>query len=501
MYQNLVNQNPMVCQFNGYVMQNPTIVPFQDNQLINKNPHVVNNLNDFVQEHRMIQQNIPVYQQQFLKQMQQPIIMAPMQPINMAPMQPINMAPMQPINIVSPINTNQMNQTRQENPKNRVKNSNIIEEMLKPIKIKKDTNTNKDVLPNYSVRNEIRKNAKKGKINIKITNAPYKNIIRDKIITKKVEDIKQEDLIVHKVIPGVDDNIERFNKELKIMEDEKEKINDELEIEFHIDNYDTHKKNFEFKETFIKNLAFEQNTFDENKQDYVDFYKQKQKEAEKGIKLVDQVLENLIDEGIISKDELPIETPHVDNNDLDLETIISNVQTDEMFNLVNKESKQKISDTNKIQSKKMKAISQIKTNNDIPLVTTKNFPNNNIPKRTTNPNKQPTINKKIENRNLPSKTSGITIKNNKTIPQTKTSEVTIQNNKTIPQTKTSEVTIQNNKAIPQTKTSKVTIQNNKAIPQTKTSEITIQNNKTKDMPQTKSITKIKRINNKNIVNV
>jgi SAM-dependent methyltransferase len=57
-------------------------------------------------------------------------------------------------------------------------------------------------------------------------------------------------------------NRAKFDKDLKRKEEEGTKINDELQIEFHIDNYDKHKKKFEYKETFIKNLAFEENTFD-----------------------------------------------------------------------------------------------------------------------------------------------------------------------------------------------------------------------------------------------
>nr|AEX62953.1 hypothetical protein mv_R749 [Moumouvirus Monve] len=134
---------------------------------------------------------------------------------------------------------------------------------------------------------------------------PYKTIIKDKIINKKVEEVKLEDLLVHKSVKGVDDDKDKFEKELKIKENEKEKINDELQIEFNIDNYDKHKKTFEYNATFIRNLAYEQNVFDENKQDCIEFYQKKQKEAEEGKQICDEILRNIIDEGIISKDELP----------------------------------------------------------------------------------------------------------------------------------------------------------------------------------------------------
>lgn len=293
MYQNLANQNPLVSHFNGYMAQNPNLVPFQNNQLINNNVHVMNNLTNSIRQHQMVQQNIPMYQQQ-------------------------------------------MRNTPTMMPKNIKKNANLIEEMLKPVKIVKNENTNKDVNSNYRVRKDVQKQAKKGKINIKMTNTPYKNIIKDKIITKNVEDVKEEDLLVHKSMRGIDDNIEKFKQELNIKEQEKQKINDELDIEFQIENYDKHKKKFEYKESFIKNLPYEEKTFNENKEDFIDFYKKKQKEAEEGMKLCDQVLHNMIDEGIISKDELPTEDSDNESGvDFNLNSIIKNIETDGVDNVIN----------------------------------------------------------------------------------------------------------------------------------------------------------------------
>jgi hypothetical protein len=186
-----------------------------------------------------------------------------------------------------------------------IKAKNIIEEMLKPQKITRD---NKDVETNYRIRKKIQKQSKKGNIDIKITNVPYKNIIKDKVITKRVEEVTSEDLIVHKSSKEIDANPEKFNMDLTNKKNEMEKINEELKIEFNINNYDVHKKKFEYKESFIKNLAFEQNTFDENKRDYIEFYRKKQKEAEEGKKLCDEILYNIVDEGIVNKDELPTDT-------------------------------------------------------------------------------------------------------------------------------------------------------------------------------------------------
>lgn len=337
MYQNIANQNPLLMQFNGYRSQNINHTPFQSNQLINNNIHVMNHLSDNIQHHKNLQQNIHLYQQQLnpmnqsnqmsqlnqrnqlnqMGQMSQLNQMGQMNQLNqMGQMNQLNqMGQMSQLNQMNPLNqlnqsgTSKNQSTRQTiSEKKRAqknsgsKNMNIIEEMLKPQKIMKD---NKDVETNFEKRNTIQSDAKKGKINIKITNTPYKNIIKDKIITKDVDKVELSDLLVHKSKKEIDADINKFNEDLHKKEDEKEKINDELQIEFNIDNYDKHKKKFEYNETFIRNLYFEENTFDESKQDYIDFYKKKQKEAEEGQKLCDHILRNIVDEGIVSKDELP----------------------------------------------------------------------------------------------------------------------------------------------------------------------------------------------------
>ena len=277
MYQNLSNQNPLLNKFNGYSQTNN--IPFQNNNLIKNNVHVMNNLSTHIQQHRNIQQNIPMYQ-----------------------------------NNLNQHNLNQ-NNSRISKPSNK-KNSNIIEDMLKPEKILK--NDNKDVLSNFNVREKILLDTKDGKSDIKITNVPYKCILKDRVVQKKVDEIKEEDIIVHKCNKDIDADVVKFNKDLTVKKAEKKEINKELNIEFHIENYDKHKSKFEFNTSFINNVEYDENTFDENKQDYIDFYKKKQREAEEGKKLCDQILHNMIDGGIISKDEIPLE-----NNDspLDLNNI------------------------------------------------------------------------------------------------------------------------------------------------------------------------------------
>lgn len=176
------------------------------------------------------------------------------------------------------------------------KKLNIIEEILQPEKIERN---NKDLESNLYIYENQRKE------NIKRTFEPYKIIIKDKLITKELDPYKfNDEIIVHKSTKE-DADIKKFNEELNNKKNEDEKINKEIKLEFSLDNYSTHKKKFEYKDSFIKNLSYEQQSFDDNKSDYIEFYKNRQKELENGKKLCDQILYTIMKEDIIKKEELP----------------------------------------------------------------------------------------------------------------------------------------------------------------------------------------------------
>jgi len=90
-----------------------------------------------------------------------------------------------------------------------------------------------------------------------MSNAPYKRIINDAehVITKCVTDIKEDDLVAHKVDKEVDANLDVFAEDLHKKEMEKEQVNDQINIDFHVDKHETHKKNFEYKMSFIKSAT------------------------------------------------------------------------------------------------------------------------------------------------------------------------------------------------------------------------------------------------------
>lgn len=252
-YDNLIRQNTMINKFNNYRMNNPDVVPFQNNQLISKNPHIQNTLVNSVREN------------------------------------------------------NTVSQTGK-------KNVDVIKEMLQPIKISKKE-ANADVLSNYHDRERIQNEAKEGKIGIDITNTAYKCIIkeRDNIDKKKVHEITLEDLLVHRAIRGVDDDVKKFGERLCKKDDEQKKINDELLLEFNEDNRDMHKKKFEFKETFIRNMSYEENTYDDSKQDFIEFYKKQKKEANEKSLMMDSITKYIEEDTFGNNEEFNMEEKTVTN--------------------------------------------------------------------------------------------------------------------------------------------------------------------------------------------
>lgn len=259
--------NPIVRNFNA--QRSNSTMPFQQNKLISENVHVQNNLNLLLQQNKFGQTQA-----------------------NHRP------DPQQKISKNNPnITTGGLRTT----------NINIIEKMLQAQSVS-DLN-NDDVKKNFKQLTTDREKAKKrteetSELEIPITNAPYKTIIKDKIINKPVDKIKEDDLIVHKST-NLDADIKIFKAEQRAKKKQLKKINKDLDIEFHIDNYDKHKKKYEFKEVFTRNLEYDSNTCAENKQDYIEFYRKKQKEAEAGAELCDRILNDLVNTGLIKPEELP----------------------------------------------------------------------------------------------------------------------------------------------------------------------------------------------------
>lgn len=273
--------NPLINKFNAYKTHIQQSVPFQGNDLIGQNVHVKNNLEDSIQMHRL-QKKSPSTKTE------------------------------------SRGSLSSLKSGSSSQKKNTVGGKmSIIENMLKPQKIEK--NNNSDVTSNYTIREKKQTNyvlkrydnepvSKDVAEEFVLSNAPYKSILKDKILTKAAKDIVKEDLEVHKVKKEIDANIEIFEKDHIKKNISLKEINDELDIEFHQDNYDTHKAKFEYKQSFIKTMVYENKNFNENKDDYLDFYRKEQKKIEDGIDLCDRISKMIDNQDLIDINELPTDS-------------------------------------------------------------------------------------------------------------------------------------------------------------------------------------------------
>ena len=133
-----------------------------------------------------------------------------------------------------------------------------------------------------------------------------KYIIKDRKILKPVDQIVEKDIEIYKVNKEIDADLEKFQKELDAKEKESQSIRDKLKIEFATENYDKHKENFEYSQTFVRTIPYNAKDYNNNKEDYIRYCSKKQKEAADGLELCDKILRNLGSE-FINKNELPFD--------------------------------------------------------------------------------------------------------------------------------------------------------------------------------------------------
>lgn len=256
----MADRNNLIKKFDNYSKNSR--VPFNNNNLINNNVHVKNNLNNLVKQKKMEKQS--------------------------------------GIQSGSQSGSQSGVQNSVKNSSN-LKKTDIFDDTFKTQKIVKE---NQDVMPSFKQLLSEIADTKNGKYKYTQTNKPYKPIIKDHIITKNINEISKEDFIVYKVNKKVDANINNFNIDLNKKNTEKKDIDRELEIEYDQENFLNHKETFSHKETFIKNLAYEENSYQDNKTDCIDFYKKKQRELEDGKKMCDEILKNIINDEFIDESEL-----------------------------------------------------------------------------------------------------------------------------------------------------------------------------------------------------
>jgi len=183
----------------------------------------------------------------------------------------------------------------------------IKDSVIKPKKIEFTKNEKDNIDNEFKVKDNVYKDDNQFKQHTQLlwnkrTNEPYKNILKDEDYTKKFE--KEEDLIVHKVT-DVDKDVNILEGSLKEKLSVIERHNDELKIIYSLDNKTEHKKKFEYNHTYKYRVKFKTSGDHNNlKKNKIDIYKKEQKKLEKNKKKIIDIFESMVNDDLISKDQL-----------------------------------------------------------------------------------------------------------------------------------------------------------------------------------------------------
>lgn len=169
----------------------------------------------------------------------------------------------------------------------------LIENIIEPIHIKKEDNQDMKhkIQMIDSVYHKERIQLWKGR-----TNTPYKHIIRDADFTKPIR--SANDLIIHKIS---DNDKHDVDKKLDIHLNDRKHHYDELQKLYNDSNKTEHKKRFEYNKLY-NNLSTQET--DDPKIDYIQYYKEEQKKIEKDKQNMDEIIESLLNVGLITNDDL-----------------------------------------------------------------------------------------------------------------------------------------------------------------------------------------------------
>lgn len=212
------------------------------------------------------------------------------------------------------------------------------------------------------------------------TNQPYKNILKNidysklrltddeiKELQKNSDytkfyqrlgingkDLLDEDLVIHKTT-DVDRLEERLMAEFKELSEMIEMHNDELKIIYSLSEKSAHKKKFEYVHVNkYEKIKYDPADFSDMKKDKIEIFKREQEKIEKDKKKMEDILENLVNKGVISEQDVKLiseqdheQSQNDDDFDLDkLEQQLLNEISEEDIKLLKEETKTKTSQNN-----------------------------------------------------------------------------------------------------------------------------------------------------------
>lgn len=176
----------------------------------------------------------------------------------------------------------------------------VHESVIRPINVTRENK--KDFIDKFNKLDSQWDNMKKNAWETR-TNQPYKNILKgekyDKFINRK--NIEKEELVVHRV---TDADKEGFREAVQELENSKEKHNNELKVIYSASEETKHKKQFEYNHRDKYKVKYDPKNFDELKKDQYDYYKKEQEKIEKDKNNVMDILDNLLNSGMLDKEEI-----------------------------------------------------------------------------------------------------------------------------------------------------------------------------------------------------
>lgn len=267
---NMYQSNPLLRNYQSHQQSN---IPFNNNALLRNNPMFMNNMN---QQNSAQMQQMQQMQMMYQKQLQD----------------------MQKVKQIEKLNELE----------NKIDKEKIRESVIQPIKLARD---NKDVEKKYSTfQTEYKPHLQK--LYQSRTNQPYKNIIKDEKYIKNflctpvpksdTERKKlQKRMVVHRVTnadkEGVDEEYDHLVSQL-------ERHNDELKVLYSASKELEHKKKFEYNHKYKYRIKYDPSEHSKMKKDRIAYYKKQQKKAEEGNQKYLEIVENLLNTGFFTEEEL-----------------------------------------------------------------------------------------------------------------------------------------------------------------------------------------------------
>jgi hypothetical protein len=136
----------------------------------------------------------------------------------------------------------------------------------------------------------------------------YKKYYKDSIFDKNINDKSQ--LMVHKVVKTVDADKLLLNDDVKQLQNNLESHNKELKTIYSTSEKNKFKKEFEYAQKYRHRLEFNPKDAEELK----DYYKKEQKKINKTNKMVEELIDSLVEQNELTKEQVEELNKELNNN-------------------------------------------------------------------------------------------------------------------------------------------------------------------------------------------